>query len=306
VFAAFLCTIFFAVSSVCGHRSAKLIGGTEANFWRLSLASLLLGCWAFGTGTGLSGPAFPLLFISGVIGIGLGDVAFFQALPRLGPRVSSLLVQCITAPLGALIEWQWLGTHLTWAQFGFVLVIIGGVAVALSPGAGVKISRSALVKGAVFVFIAAAGTAIGAVLSRKAYAVADGLDQPIDGATAAFQRIVSGTLFAGIALLLVKRRMLRVQKLAPHHLVVEVSRHKWSGVWPWVTANAIAGQTLGVSLMQWALKTSPTGVVLAIVATTPVMIIPVAWVMDGERPTWHGIIGGAIAVSGIVGLTLLK
>ena len=36
MFAAFLTTILFSISVVCGHRSAKLIGGTEANFWRLS------------------------------------------------------------------------------------------------------------------------------------------------------------------------------------------------------------------------------------------------------------------------------
>ena len=38
MFAALLCTLLFSISITCGHRSAKLIGGTEANFWRLTLA----------------------------------------------------------------------------------------------------------------------------------------------------------------------------------------------------------------------------------------------------------------------------
>ena len=103
--AAFLTTILFSISVVCGHRSAKLIGGTEANFWRLTMATLMLGVWAYGFGIGLAGNAFPIFFWSGIMGIGIGDVALFQALPRLGSRLSLLLIQCLTAPFGALIDY---------------------------------------------------------------------------------------------------------------------------------------------------------------------------------------------------------
>ena len=89
VLAALFCTVLFSISITCGHRSAKLIGGAEANFWRLSLAGLLLGTWSYTVGTGIGGPAFPLLFCSGVIGIGIGDLAFFQTLPRVGSRLTS-------------------------------------------------------------------------------------------------------------------------------------------------------------------------------------------------------------------------
>src|SRR5438552_4466266 len=83
VLAAFLTTILFSISVVCGHRSAKMIGGTEANFWRLATATLLLGIWSYGFRIGLGGTAFPLFLVSGIMGIGIGDVALFQALPRL-------------------------------------------------------------------------------------------------------------------------------------------------------------------------------------------------------------------------------
>src|SRR3982074_1750658 len=72
VFAAFLTTILFSISVVCGHRSAKLIGGTEANFWRLTCATLFLGIWAYGWGIGLGGQAFPVFLFSGIVGIGIG------------------------------------------------------------------------------------------------------------------------------------------------------------------------------------------------------------------------------------------
>jgi drug/metabolite transporter (DMT)-like permease len=57
--------------------------------------------------------------------------------------------------------------------------------------------------------------------------------------------------------------------------------------------------------MQWALKTNPTGIVLPVIAITPIVIIPFAHYMEGERPTIRSLIGGVTAVAGVVGLTLV-
>ena len=85
---AILATIFFAFSAVSGARVAKLMGGTEANFWRLSLATLFLAAMAHGFGAGLAGNGFYIFILSGCIGFGLGDVSLFQAYPRLGSRLT--------------------------------------------------------------------------------------------------------------------------------------------------------------------------------------------------------------------------
>ena len=70
--------------------------------------------------------------------------------------------------------------------------------------------------------------------------------------------------------------------------------------------NSLAGQTLGVSCMQWALETTPTGIVLAIIAMTPLVVIPLARVFEGEKITARSVVGGVIGVAGVVGLTLAK
>jgi drug/metabolite transporter (DMT)-like permease len=46
--------------------------------------------------------------------------------------------------------------------------------------------------------------------------------------------------------------------------------------------------------------------VLPIVATTPLVIIPLAYKIEGDRPGARSIIGGAIAVAGAVALALAK
>src|ERR1041385_7238580 len=147
MFAAFLATILFTVSVVCGHRTAKLVGGVEANFWRLAAATLFLGVWAYTGGKGASGESFPLFFISGFVGLGIGDAGLFQALPRLGPRLSLLLIQCLTAPAAALMEWAWMGTTLGSLQVVCMLVVLAGVGVALSPSEHLHIPRRELIVG---------------------------------------------------------------------------------------------------------------------------------------------------------------
>jgi drug/metabolite transporter (DMT)-like permease len=306
VFAALLCTILFSVSITCGHRSAKLIGGMEANFWRLTFAAACLSVWAYAFGIGTGGAGFPLFFLSGVIGIGIGDMAFFQTLPRLGSRLTSLLTGCLSAPIAALIEWLWLGTRLSLAQIMWGLLIVGAVGIALMPSEHVHRTRRALVIGTLYAVLASLCGAFGGVLSRKAYEVAHTGGGHIDGGNAAFQRCLGGLLLAGIGLLVVKRHVLKVQAHAPRELVTEAAKRKWRGVWPWVLINGFAGQALGVSCMQWALDTTPAGIVFAILAITPILIIPFARIMEDERPTLHSLLGGAIAVAAVIALALSR
>jgi drug/metabolite transporter (DMT)-like permease len=306
VFAALLCTLLFSISTTCGHRSAKLIGGTEANFWRVSVATLLLSVWAYAFGIGMSGTAFPLFFLSGVVGIGIGDVALFQTLPRLGSGLTSLLVSCLSAPLAAFIEWIWLGTTLSLVQIMWGLLTVGGVGLALAPGEHVQRSRRGLWVGTLFSVLASGCGAAGGVLSRKAYEVAHASGEHLDGGNAGFQRVLGGLLLGGICLLVVKRRAFKIQARAPHELVVAASKKKWRGVWPWILANGLAGQTLGVSCMQWSLETTPAGIVFAILAITPIVILPFAFVLEGERPTRRSLVGGAIAVAGVIALALAR
>ena len=113
MFPAILTAVFFSFSVILGHRAAKLAGSLEANFWRVVIATLLLTVWAFAFGGGLAGGGLMWFALSGAVGIGVGDMAFYHALPRLGPRTTVLVNQCLMAPLGAVIEWAWLGTRPT-------------------------------------------------------------------------------------------------------------------------------------------------------------------------------------------------
>ncbi|MDB6124077.1 MAG: protein of unknown function transrane, partial [Pedosphaera sp.] len=206
----------------------------------------------------------------------------------------------------AAIEWLWLGTTLTHLQILCGAVTLIGIGISLAPDKRLNLTRKELFRGSLFSAAAALGGAWGAVLSRKAYAVARENSQMIDGASAAFQRIIGGLLIGGIFLLIVKWQSIKKHVTLSDDAVTLPPKEKWKRVWPWILANSLAGQTIGVSCYQWAFQTTPTGVVLPIVAMTPLVAIPFTLYLEGERPSVHSLVGGAIAVAGVVGLALLK
>ena len=267
------------------------------------MATGLLALWAHNFGQGLGGESFPLFLISGVIGVG-ADVFLFQALPRIGSRLSLLIIQCFSAISAAVLEWLWLGAKISAEQAAVCILILLGVAVALAPGKHLEAKRGVLAAGICFGFLGALGNGFGAVISRKAYAVAAQAHQDIDGATAAYQRLIGGLFVAGVCLLVVKRREIAAQVTHPSPPRLPKTE-KWRRVWPWVLANAFAGQTLGVSCYQWALKTTRSGLVLAVVATTPVVVIPFSRIVEGERIQTRSVVGGLIAVVGAILLVLV-
>jgi drug/metabolite transporter (DMT)-like permease len=303
--AALFTTLLFAVSAVCGYRTARQIGGVEANFWRITIATICLTIWANWFGAGLAG-APEWFLLSGLFGIGLGDSAYFQALPRLGSRRTVLLTQCLTAPFAAIIEWRWLGTTLNRPEIICIGIILLGVAIALAPGDHLKIESRQLKIGIIATIFAALGGALGAVMSRKAYQTLHEAGLHLDPGTTGYQRVLGGILVPTIVLLAVKWRSVHAHGGLLEAKTRQVSRAKWRLIWPWVLANALAGQTFGVTCMQWALERTPTGIVTAIIATTPIVLLPLTRIVEGEKIGLRSLAGAIIAVVGVIGLTFLR
>ena len=298
---ALLATFLFCLSAVSATRATRILGGISANFWRLLLATLLLGIWSHCFAQGLQGAGFAMFFWSGVVGFGIGDLALYQALPRLGSRVTLLLVHCVAAPSAAFAEWLWLETVLTLPQMAAIAWILLGVAVALLPSKNESTTHHFDIIGIVYGLVAAIGQGVGAAMSRLAYDINNRQGFHIDGLTAAYQRILGGLLLAWIAMFVMKR--LRLNSGESKEEVPSNKKKpnsKGRAALPWIIGTALAGPTLGVGCYQWALEATPSGLVLPIVATTPLMVIPLSAWMEGDKPTMRSIAGGLIAVVGVI------
>ena len=133
MFASFLAAFFFALNATCANHNVRAAGTARGNLGRLVVAACILGLIAHTAGRGFASASVWWFFFSGVIGMGLGDLGVYSALPLLGSRITVLMTQCLAAPIAALGEWLWLGTRLTTAQVCWGLVILGGVTVAIIP-----------------------------------------------------------------------------------------------------------------------------------------------------------------------------
>jgi drug/metabolite transporter (DMT)-like permease len=179
-------------------------------------------------------------------------------------------------------------------------LILAGVAIAVAPDKRMRMAQEALHPpgrsehgvGLLFGWIAALGQGGGAVISRKAYLVAQAAGEHIDGGTAAWQRSLGGLVVVTIAFVL-SRRHASAKIGAPA---------QWRVAWPWIVANGLLGAVLGVSCYQWALSKTPSAIVLPIVALTPLIVIPFSYFLEHERPSARSLVGGAIAVAAAVTL----
>ncbi|MEE2615462.1 MAG: DMT family transporter [Verrucomicrobiota bacterium] len=299
--AAILATILFSLSAVSGKRLSHYLTAVEANMIRFIISALLLGTYSSYYGLGLGGGAFGMFFISGVIGFGVGDYGLFRAYKIIGSRLTMVMTQCLAAPFAATVEWFWLGSVLSLGQVLAGVGILVGVCLALAPNDTMQIDKANWKKGIFWGLLSAFGQGFGAVLSRKAgMMLDDGVS--IDGLSAAYQRVLGG--LAVMLVLFIGQKMI-AYKREDYNPRVDLDSASVKWILMLVLANALCGPTLGVGAYQWALNVNdlPAGIVLSVVALSPLVIIPFSMKFEGERPTFRSLIGSVIAVVGVVIMT---
>lgn len=228
----------------------------------------------------LPGAAVFWLLLSGAIGIGLGDTAYFKAINGLGAR-RALLMESLAPPLTALIALIFLGERLSAIAWLGIFLTILGVAWVIServPGTG---ASPHVGQGVVWGLLAALGQASGAVMSRGALA-----DTVVDPLWSGLLRITAGVvvlicLVGWRGQVVEKLRLLRSRQLLPA-----------------VGIAAFLGTYLAIWLQQISFKYTPAGIAQALLATSPLFVLPIAAGL-GDRITWRAVLGVLVAIGGI-------
>lgn len=299
--AALLAAVLFAASATTGKRlSGFFANGAQANLYRLIVSGCVLGVWAIASGHGIFGPGWGLLWVSGVIGFGIGDVALFFALRSLGARLTVMIIHCLATPIAGFLEWACLGTEVRPIEAGVTVLILTGVVTSLlgqtsgrSPSGESRISTLPW-QGWLWGLLASLGQAGGAVMSRIAYQSIDGAQVDTDAMSVAWIRILGGVCFSFIFL-----KMSGAPGLLGRWPSADSGMRRRSLI-ILIILNGILGPAAGVSCYQWALATTPTALVLPVVALSPVLLIPLSMKVDGVRPTAISVLGGIIAIASVV------
>jgi drug/metabolite transporter (DMT)-like permease len=278
----------WAVASVIYTRVGRAVAPAEMNLLKNLVAMAMLGLTLVLVGQALppaAGPAVALLLLSGVVGIGLGDTAYFETLNAVGPR-QALLLETLAPPLAALLALLFLGERLhPGAWLGIAVTVLGVIWVITERAprrAAGAVGGQQLRRGVIFGLVAALAQAGGAVLSRAAFLRAD-----VSSLWSAFLRLAAG------ALVLV--------------LWVVLSRCRVGGWLRRPGAAALGGRllaaiTLGTYLALWlqqaSLKLTLAGVAQTLFATSPLFVLPfAAW--QGERVSLRAVVGAGVALAGV-------
>lgn len=299
IFALFT-SICWSISGFASSRISRSFGAGPANLLRLSLASCILACICLLSAQALWIPHSFWFLLAGFSHLALGDLALFASFRRLGPRLGVLMVGSLAPPIALIIEWLVLGTTLTALQIlcaGGVLLL---VAVAIAPRDRQHLHSTELKLGLLFGSIAALGQGLGTSLQRIGYVNNNEIAQSLW--TVTFLRVGAGALgvLGWICLLKIlgKNPFSRPRELIPHH---KVKGHPML----WLSISTLLGPIVGMFFLITALETVPAALVQATIATMPVFMIPVAWLLDGNKPSIRSILSGCAAVGLTAWLMLL-
>lgn len=278
-------SFLWAIASIIYTRLGTRITPLVLNLSKgLVAMALLLGV------LGLQGGLFPdvnrltlgFLLLSGLVGIGLGDTCYFQALNHLGPQ-RTLLIEMLSPPLSALLAMVFLQEVLSLRNWLGILLTVGGVAWVISERSPAHPKASALsLRGLGFALMADISQAIGAVLSRTALS-----DSVADPLWSTLVRLVGGTII--IVPMLVWQRGRGVPLTNP------LKSRRLLGA---IALTAFFSTFLGIWLQQTSLKFAETGVAQALNATSPLFMLPLSLLL-GETLTLRSVLGVGLALGGI-------
>ena len=227
-----------------------------------------------------------LLAASGILGIGVGDTAYFGAIRTLGPRQAALL-GLLAVPATAAGGLLLLGETMppgAWAGMAITFVGVAWVVAERRPSVGDLKPRWPMV-GIALGLAAALCQAGGMLMNRTALRGGD-----LDDLWTATWRLAAGTA----ALALVVPLFIRRRSAVP--LTVQFAARP--ALWRYLLPAMLMGTFGGIWLQQVAVRNAGAGPAQTLLSTTPIWILPLA-AMAGERISPRAILGSLVAVSGV-------
>lgn len=304
--AAFGTAIFWTASAIAFEGASKRVGALAVNFWKVSMALVLLTLSILlGGGTLLpfaaSGRSWSFLALSGLIGFVIADYFLFNAYVLIGSRVT-VVFQALTPLFAAGFGYLLLGERMRPSSLLAMGVVVAGILLLVlarnaarekaAREAGLPAAEAAVrvgaprpsdavqAKGYLFAFLSTVFQALGLVTSKL------GLEG-IDALSATQIRVLAAIVgFAVQTLLLRRTAEVFARPLREGRVVLRIA------------LGSVVGPFLGVACSLFALQHADVGTASTLMALTPVLIIPPSLIFLRQRAAPLEILGAAVAVAG--------
>ncbi len=283
--AALITAILWSMTSIAFSEASNRVGPMYVNVTRMFFAVIYLSATILiiGAPINLSSSQIIYLIISGFIGLIFGDTFLFKAYRSIGARLSMLVMSSAPA-IAALLAFFFLGENLSLIGISGILITIGGIALVVlqreeKPTSHYKVDYT----GVFYAFLGAVGQAVGLIFAKFAFNQGE-----INGFVATFVRVFSALIMIYPLAHFTKRYV------AP----IKVFRENKKGL-VFTIIGSFIGPFLGITFSLISISHTKVGIASTIMATVPILMLPIVRFYYKEKLSWMSILGAFIAVGGI-------
>lgn len=232
----------------------------------------------------LDGRTAGYLAASAIVGITLGDTAYFHALARLGAQ-RAVFLSTLVPPVSALSAYVAFGEALSALEIAGMVLTVSGVTLVLYPRAAGSVRTAEEPRGGWWAGVLAGALAVGCQVAANLLTKEVAAGHSALSIAAARLLFGTGGLAAGAVLTGKVREVLRPVAQRRVFLLLLVA--------------TVLGSYLGIWLYMAAIMYADIGVALTLCSTSPIFVVLFAHVLGSERATWAAIAGAAVAVLGV-------
>jgi drug/metabolite transporter (DMT)-like permease len=228
----------------------------------------------------LSSRELLFLVISALIGITFGDVAYFNALIRIGAR-RAVFLSTLVPPSSALVAYFAFGETLSPLEILGMILTLGGVTLVLYQRSGnVPKDRSSFGTGLALGLAAVAAQIAANILTKEGA-----------GGHSALAVSTARMIFGSAGLLAYAAAARRTRDVFR-----PLGEKRTAGL---IFVATLLGTYFGVWFYMAAIMYTDVGVAVTLSATSPIFITALAHFFLAERATFRSFAGGAICVAGV-------
>jgi drug/metabolite transporter (DMT)-like permease len=280
-----LATAFcWSITSYAFTNASRRVGAIQVNIDRMAFASIILIgiIGIFGISLALSFNQISNLVISGILGLVLGDSFLFKSFQLIGARLGIIIMAAVPV-LSAVLAYFFLNEIISYlGMFGMLLTITGILIVVLEKKNRETNNVVFNKLGIFYGFLGALGQATGLIFAKFAFQGGE-----LNGFAASFIRLFS----ASIIILPIASTFRRYKNPISIYL-----KDKYSA--KVILIGTVFGPVLGITGSLIAIEYAKVGIASTLMATMPIIMLPISRFYFKEKLDWKAIIGAFVAVIG--------
>jgi len=287
--AAIITAVFWSGTSIVFTEASVRVGSLFVNITRLlfAIVYLVVTISVFQIDMSLSTTQIFNLVLSGIAGLVIGDTFLFMSFQHIGARLS-MMIMALVPGMSALLAFFFLNEIISFIGIIGIIITLSGIGMVVLQRKESSSKLDLNYSGIVYALIGALGQAVGLIFAKFAFNEGE-----INGFAAAFVRIASSIIFL-YPLFFLAKRIKNPFKVFSNNRAALI----------FTLIGSVIGPFLGITFSLISVANTKVGIASTLMATVPIIMLPMVRYYYKEQLSWISILGAFIAVGGIAILFL--